>query len=72
MCRCDLVKLENTPDLELHRARSDLACKITSGVSMNSSTPPSSVVNRHLPRCVRVFKEFALTMAPELSPNLPT
>lgn len=28
--------------------------------------------NRHLPRAVRVFKEFAATMAPRLFPDLPT
>ena len=28
--------------------------------------------NRHLPRAVRVFKEFAANMAPKLFPRLPT
>ena len=27
--------------------------------------------NRHIPRPVRVFKEFAAQMAPTLFPNLP-
>jgi DNA-binding transcriptional LysR family regulator len=28
--------------------------------------------NRHMPRAVRVFKEFAADMAPQLFPKLPT
>jgi hypothetical protein len=28
--------------------------------------------NRHIPRSVRVFKEFAAQMAPTLFPGLPT
>jgi hypothetical protein len=28
--------------------------------------------NRHIPRPVRVFKEFAAQMAPKLFPRLPT
>ena len=27
--------------------------------------------NRHMPKAVRMFKEFALQMAPQLFPNLP-
>jgi hypothetical protein len=28
--------------------------------------------NRHMPRVVRVFKEFAANMAPQLFPKLPS
>jgi hypothetical protein len=28
--------------------------------------------NRHMPKALRVFKDFAVQMAPTLFPNLPT